>query len=447
MSAAIPFPFDASFQRLLLRLMQQDDAFALSCVQWLSPEHFTAEALGWIFKVVAAYVAEYQQRCSDVVLRHAARQLPPQVSARFTAEVEHVISIGIVAEDAWVKAQLTEFVRQALFAEAHQASAALFNAGRRAEAYDTMARAQERIVDVGFSKEARVWLFDELQERQLSRLRKQADAGQQAFMTGIRGLDECTDGGVQHGQVWSVFAYAKRCKSTWLTNQGFHGTRVHRRPTLHIILEGREEEQSARYDSCFSTEQYAAVRRGDMDWQLYQHLAAEYAALRGLMVVRALTDWDTSILDVQKELHYLKSRQFVPELLVLDYADLGRARDRVDSETQHQLAFSRDLKRLVNNTGMACWTAWQAQRPPKGAHTKEHVLTSSDVADSYAKVRIVDSFGSLNATDDEMEQGLMRVYWEGHRSSAVNRIWSITNELGRMRMATSSTPYEKKDER
>lgn len=442
---AVPFAFDAGFQRALLRLMQTDDAFAMSCVKWLEAGHFTVEALGWIFKVISAHAAEYQQRCSDLVLRHAVRSLPANVSARFAAEVEHVIALGVVAEDAWIKAQLVEFVRQAIFAEAHQTSAALFNSGKRSEAYDVMARAQERIVDVGFAKEARVWLFDELQDRQLERIRAQADAGQQAFMTGIRGLDDLTDGGVQHGQVWSVFAYAKRCKSTWLTNQGFHATRVHRRPTLHVILEGREGEQSARYDSCFSTEQYAAVRRGDIDWQLYQQLAAEYANLRRLMVVRALTDWDTTILDIQRELHYLKSHQFVPELLILDYADLGRSRDRVDSETQHQLAFSRDLKRLVNNTGMACWTAWQAQRPPKGAHSKEHVLTSSDVADSYAKVRIVDSFGSLNATDEEMEQGLMRVFWEGHRSAAVNRIWSITNELGRMRMATTSVPYEAKE--
>lgn len=440
-----PFAFDAGFQRVLLRLMQTDDAFALACVRWLVPEHFTVDALGWIFRVIASHVSEYQQRCSDVVLRHAVRALTPQLSARYAAEVEHVIGLGIVAEDAWVKAQLAEFVRQAIFAEAHQTSAALFNGGRRSEAYDVMARAQERIVEVGFGKEARTWLFDELQDRQLARVRKQSDAGQGAFMTGLRQLDDLTDGGVQHGQVWSVFAYAKRCKSTWLTNQGFHATRVHRRPTLHIILEGREDEQSSRYDSCFSTEQYAAVRRGDIEWQLYQQLAAEYASLRRLMVIRALTDWDTTILDVQKELHYLKSHQFVPELLILDYADLGRSRDRVDSETQHQLAFSRDLKRLVNNTGLACWTAWQAQRPPKGAHTKEHVLTSSDVADSYAKVRIVDSYGSLNATDEEMEQGLMRVFWEGHRSASVGKVWSITNDLGRMRMATSAVPYEPKE--
>lgn len=445
MASVIPFAFDAGFQRALLRLMQIDDAFALSCVKWLQPEHFTLEALGWIFKVIAQYTADYQQRCTDNVLRHAVRGLPPQVSARFAAEVEHVISLGVVAEDAWIKAQLTEFVRQAIFAEAHQTSAGLFNSGQRTEAYDVMARAQERIVDVGFVKESRVWLFDELQERQLARIRKASDAGHQGFMTGIRQLDALTDGGVHRGQVWSVFAYAKRCKSTWLTNQGFHATRVHRRPTLHVILEGREEEQSARYDACFSTEQYAAVRRGDIDWQLYQQLAAEYADLRRLLVVRALTDWDTTILDVQKELHYLKSHQFVPEMLILDYADLGRSRDRVDSETQHQLNFSRDLKRLVNNTELACWTAWQAQRPPKGAHTKEHILTSSDVADSYAKVRIVDSFGSLNATDDEMAQGLMRVFWEGHRSAEVGKIWSITNEIGRMRMATSAVPYEPKD--
>ena len=74
-------------------------------------------------------------------------------------------------------------------------------------------------------------------------------------------------------------------------------------------------------------------------------------------------------------------------------------------------------------------------------HTKEHVLSSSNVADAYAKVRIVDSYGSLNATDDEMDRGEMRLFMEGHREAPVNKLWTITNDLSRMRMVTSAMEY------
>jgi replicative DNA helicase len=441
-----PFTFDVGFQRAVLRLMQVDDVFFLRAIEWLTPEHFTTEPHGWIFRVFAQHYRDYHQRCTDLVIRDAVRRLPQQVAVRYAAEVENMIALGLVPESLWVKAQLAEFIKQALFAEAHQASAQLFNQGKRQEAYDVTASAQERIIDVTFDDVDRIWLFDELPERQLARVRAQMDPLGRSFTTGIPQLDQITEGGCQRGEVWAVFAYAKRCKSTWLLNQGFHATRLHRRQTVHFVLEGRGEQIAARYDACFSQELYTAVKRGEITSQLYQQLASEYAGLRRLLVIRTLNDWDVTILDLQRELHYLKSQGVVPEMMIVDYMDLGRSRDRVDSETQHQVAFARDLKRLVNNTEVACWTAWQAVRPPKGAHTKEHVLTSSNVADAYAKVRIVDAFGSLNATDEEMERNEMRVFFEGHRDSPVNKLWTITNDLARMRMITSAVEYIPKDE-
>ncbi len=132
----------------------------------------------------------------------------------------------------------------------------------------------------------------------------------------------------------------------------------------------------------------------------------------------------------------VKVRNFRPSLLIVDYVDLLRSRYRCDSETKHQVEASRDLKRLVNQTDVACWTAWQAQRPKPNAHEKEHILTSGNVADAYAKVRIVDSYGSLNMTNDEKKKGEMRVYWEDHRDAPVNKCWLVQNDLSRMKMVT-----------
>ncbi len=437
----VPLTFDAGFQRAVLRLMMADDVFALRCFEWLTHEHFTQEAHGWMFRLFHEHWQQWQQRCTEIVLRDAVRRLPQERALRFAAEAENVIALGVVPERDWIKAQLAEFIKQAIFAEAHQQSAQLFNAGKRSEAYDTTMRAMERLQDVSFDDVDRIWLFDELPERQRERIRKAMDPMTGVFSTGIRQLDDLTEGGVHEGELWAVFAYAKRCKSTWLINQGFSATRVHRAPTVHFVLEGTGDQVAARYDACFSMELYTHVKRGEIDPTLYNALAQEYADLRRLMVIRTLNEWDVTILDIQAELHYLKSQGFIPRMMITDYMDLGRSRDKVDTETQNQINFARDLKRLHNNSGMAGWSAWQATRPPKGAHTKAHVLSSSNVADAYAKVRIVDAFGSLNATDDEMERGEMRVFWEGHRDAPVHKLWTITNDLARMRMITSACEW------
>jgi len=434
------FLFDAAFQRAVLRLCMQDEAFCSRVMQYVLPEYFSSAPLGWIFRAFKAYWDAYQQRCTDMPLRQALYQVEGEKRELYALEVEHVIA-RVVVEDAYIKEQLKDFIARSLFAVAHEESAKLFNASRNDEAYDVMAKAQEKIQQVSFERIERQWFFEELQERQHLRLRAQLDISHAPFHTGIHGLDQITEGGIQKGELWSVFAYAKRCKTTWLINQGFRATRVNRRPTLHFLLEGTGEQTAARYDAAYSHELYTRVKRGDMDPALYRYYAQEAQYLKGLLVIRTCNDWDVNILRVKAELLELRAHGFIPDMLILDYVDLMRSRERVDSETQHQVASSRDLKRLIINENLAGWTAWQAVRPKPDAHTTEHILTASHVADAYAKVRIVDCWGSLNATEDEMTRGEMRVFIEGHRDHAVGKTWKIQNDLSRMIMAQSSYEY------
>lgn len=436
------FSFDTGFQRAIIRLMMVDDSFMAHGLKWIEPGYFTSEVLGWMFRLTEWYWEHYQARLTDMVLRAQVRKLPEDKAMRYQSEAERVIALGNVPESDYIKEQVAEFVKQAIFAKAHQRSAELFNADKKVESYDVMMRAMERVQDVSFHREDRIWFFDTLTERNRERIRGALTQYASCFSTGIRQLDDLTDGGVHLGELWAVMAYAKRGKSTWLINQGAYATRVHRQPTVHFVLEGRGQQIANRYDAWFSHELYNRIKLGDIDPDVYQRLQQEYLYLRKLLVIRTLNDWNINIFDIEKELHYLKTQGFDPSMMIVDYMDLGRSRDRVDSEMQHQINFSRDLKRLVNKRMMACWSAWQAQRPREGAHEKEHVLTSSNVADAYAKVRIVDAYGSLNATDEEMNRGEMRLFWEGHRDAPVNKLWRITNDLSRMQMITSAQEYD-----
>lgn len=431
------FRHEAPFQRAVLRLCMTDDAFLSKAAEHLLPEHFTTEGLGAVFKVVKQYWEQYGGRVTGMALYQIVAAFPPERASRYLPEVAAVVALGDVAEADYVCAELRDFIRKSIFAVAHREAMLLFNDGKHDDAYDAMARAQERIVGVDFEAEDRQWFFDELPARQVARHYRTVSADN-GIMTGITDLDRLTDGGVQPGELWSVFAYAKRCKTTWLINMGFNATRVHRAPTLHIVLEGKGSQISDRYDACFGQELYSHVKRGEISASVYRMMQEDYAELRRLLVIRTLNDWDVSVLHIVAELKKLRADGFRPKVLIVDYMDLLRARDRVDSETQHQLSAARDLKRLVLNEDLSAWSAWQATRPKPGAHTREHILTSAEIADSYAKARIVDAFGSLNATDDEMLRGEMRVFFEGCRDAPINKVYHVTNDLSRMRMVTSS---------
>jgi replicative DNA helicase len=242
---------------------------------------------------------------------------------------------------------------------------------------------------------------------------------------------------VQVGELWVVFAYAKRCKTTWLINMGYRSTYVDTSPTLHFVLEGKGEQTAAKYDALFSREMYQSVKKGHMTATTFRYLRETFQNYKRLLVIKTLNDWDITVGHIQAEISELAATGFKPKMLIVDYMDLLRSRSEVASETQHQVNAARDLKRLVNQHDYACWSAWQAQRPKVGAHDTEHILSSSQVADAYGKVRIVDAFGSLNATDREMNEGTMRLFMESYRDAPVNQLYRIHNDLARMRMATS----------
>lgn len=429
------FQFEPGFQRAILRLMMVDELFCLRATQHVRASFFTVEPLGWIFSIFEAYWKEYQRTCTDIPLRGALRYARPEKTGAYYGEIEAVIAVGAVAEAEYVKAELSNFCRRNLFSQAHQESARLFNAGKATEAYDVMAQTQDEIRKIDFGAVERQWFFEELDDRQRARYRRSMEG--YAFRTGINDLDYATEGGVQVGEVWAVLAYAKRCKTTWLANQGFNAVRMHNAKVLHIQLEGRSNEMGDKYDALFGDALFNAVKRGDVDARTYAAMQSEYLQYRKHLVIRTMNDWDVNILNVKSEMDELRSHGFDTEMLILDYVDLLRSRYPADSETKHQVEASRDLKRLAITEEVACWTAWQAQRPPANAHTREHVLTSASVADAYAKVRIVDSYGSLNATDDEMANNKMRVFWEGHRNAPVNRTWLIENDLSKQKMVTS----------
>lgn len=429
------FAFEPGFQRGILRLMMMDDQFCLRALEYVEPGFFTQEAFGWVFRVIEQYWKDYQMSCGDISLRDALRFVPEDKLPYYAAEVELVIILGQVAEAEYIKLKLEDFCRRNVFSIAHQESAQLFNVGQVGKAYDVMAQAQDQLQKITFNMVDRQWFFEELSERQRQRHLAQL-RGWGTFKTGIPDLDLCTEGGVHPGELWAVLAYAKRGKTTWMINQGFNAIRMHAVPVLHIILEGRGEQISARYDALFSQELYTKVKLGEINPQALRILQEEYARMRGLLVIRTMNDWDVNVSHIKSEIAELKARKFVPALMITDYVDLLRSRYGSDSETQHQVEASRDLKRLHNQTGMGGWTGWQAVRPKPGAHDREHILSSASVADSYAKVRIVDSYGSINMTNQEKRDGEMRLYWEDHRDAAVNRCWRVANDLSRMRMAT-----------
>jgi replicative DNA helicase len=442
-----PFPFDVQFQRSIARLAMLDEAFASRAFKHVEPSFFTTRPLGWMWTTMTAYWQKYMVRMTEVPMRDSLRYVEPENVTSYASEIEAVTSIPYVAEHAYVREALTDFCRRSIFAQAHKTAQDLYNQGKPVEAYDETQRALDRIREITFEDENRSFFFEQFEERHKKRIIDNATGFQRVFTTGLGLLDEACDGGSVEGEVWLVQGYAKAGKSTWLINCGFRCLRAHREPVLHIQLEGKREQTEARYDARFAGEFYKLVRKGTITPVGYRDMMEEYQRLRGLLVIRAMTDWDVTALDIEAELKTLAARGFKPKMLITDYVDLMRSRNKnVDSETQHQLDATRDLKRLTMNWSLMTHTVSQTQRPKEDADEYEHVIRAAKIADAYAKIRVVDFVGSLNSTRKEREQNICRFYAEMHRDNPMGLYLRLTNDIERMKIGVRAEQIEFKED-
>ena len=224
--------------------------------------------------------------------------------------------------------------------------------------------------------------------------------------------------------------------STMLLNHGVSAIKLQFRQVAHFVFEGSRKQTEDRYEACFAEECYHTLRQEGFTSERYRQVFQEYQMYTRKLYIKGFTDkWSYSVVDVHEKLKDLKrSHGWKPDLVVIDYGDLLTGREKkYSNETEKQKAAFRDLKSLANR-GYAVWTASQARRPEKGSEDKAHWLYSREIADCYDKVRVADFLGSLNSTNNEKANHVMRILLELYRDNSANIMRVVRADVDKMKI-------------
>lgn len=433
---AVSFPFGAAWQLALFKLLLANDGFAAAASKYLRPAHFESDVLQWAYDAMARYRAEYGTFPSLLVLDEQARRLDPSIRPLYEAGLAQIRALP-VPDEQWIRAGTIDFVRRNIFVRAMRQSRELFNAGKVEESYDWLRRELDEVDRTNWDSRDETWFFEDLSARQAERWRSQREGD--VIGTGIPELDRILDGGWHHGELGIWMAYPKIGKTSMLMYHGFIATRGHFKETAHFVLEGSRALVENRYDTAFSNQLYSDVKRGNMDARAYAIVYEEYRYLRRKLLIVGMTDkWEYTVEDIHSVLREKRRIDgWKPALVVVDYADLlvGRKKN-YSSEYASQGDAYRDLKTLTSrDDGYSLVTGAQARRPDsKDFRTRPHVLTSKDIAGLYEKVRVTDFLGSLNATDAEQQDGVLRLYAELYRDNAADKVIGIEANFPKMQI-------------
>lgn len=212
--------------------------------------------------------------------------------------------------------------------------------------------------------------------------------------------------------------------TTLLVNMGFGALMstlnlnvVHYSMEIVESVGGRTPHKvSKRYDDRLAGP-YIRVKKTDPAKyaELIQARAKKF--LSGRLYVKSYPTRTAAVSTLRNHLSLLASRNFKPDLCIVDYGDIMKAERRLGEMRHEQAGIYEDLRALGGEFDMAVWTASQTSR---GALEKE-VVTMADFAECFEKAAIIDAGIAFCQTEAERIDRKCRLFLAGLRNEEDGR--------------------------
>lgn len=128
----------------------------------------------------------------------------------------------------------------------------------------------------------------------------------------------------------------------------------------------------------------------------------------------------TKILDIEALITRLSSTGFIPELLIVDYADRLAPPTKRRDKWDELVDIYMDLRSVADKNNLALWTASQTSKGGFGRQTSD----LDDIAGAFQKAGEADVVITFNQTKDEREANQARLYFAKMRNRpAGGTVW------------------------
>lgn len=381
---SVTYPFGSDFQLKILALLVRDKRFLQAHRQVIKPQYFDNPIFLSLCKKVLNYYDRYRAVPSMVVLSdlvgtdRAADDLEMLIDRLFEVDLD---------DAEYIKSKTLHFARNQAVIRAQFKIEEL----RKVGDFEGIKTAVDKAVLVGTEHEDMGHDFFRDTDVLCEFL---SDDGRRELRlpTLIAELDDVIGGGISTGELNVMMAPPNEGKSIWLTNMTYSGM-FQKKNVLFVSVEMNDLKISKRL---------ASRMTGIPINELQDHiddlpgLLEEHSKVCGKLKVKrypsaSVEDIRTLIINLQQ------TEGFVTEVLVVDYLDILRPKNRGADAYQAQGEIAKDLRALAAEFNLYLWTATQANRNSVGKDR----LGMNDKADSW--LVMADSDIVLGLTRSEMD--------------------------------------------
>ena len=246
--------------------------------------------------------------------------------------------------------------------------------------------------------------------------------------TGISVLDDrkVMNGGLAKGEIGVVVANTGVGKSHFLVQVGAQALLAEKN-VVHYTFELSEVATGLRYDSHLSE-----IPIGDLI-ERKEEVIEKYKDLDlGRLIIKEYPTGSASVVTIRNHIEKLALKNFKPDLLVIDYADIMRSTRSFDSLRHELKLIYEELRNLAMELKIPIWTASQANR----SSAQSDIVGLENMSEAYGKAMVADVVLSLSRKAHEKADGAGRLFVAKNRAGRDGLIFPIKIDTAQSRIRT-----------
>jgi len=252
--------------------------------------------------------------------------------------------------------------------------------------------------------------------------------------TGLIHLDakDVFNGGLSRGEIGVIVAPTGVGKSHWLVAMGAEALKRGKN-VVHYTFELSETAVGIRYDSNLTNISSSDVV--DNKEEVLKHYEEnDY----GRLIIKQYPTGAASIVTIRNHIEKLSMKDFVPSLIIIDYADIMRSTRQYDSLRHELKLVYEELRNLAMEMNIPVWTASQANRDASNSE----VVGLENMSEAYGKAMVADIVVSISRKPTEKATGSGRLFVAKNRAGKDGVLFPIKIDTARSKIEVIDDPSQ-----
>ena len=418
--------FGKSFQEDLCHMVLNDRPFADQMFEVLDLDFLELKHLRVFVQKIEGYRRKYgvhpTSNIMHSIIRTGLDDEPESVKVRIREYYARCLANGQEPQSAaYIKDTALDFCKKQKLKGALIKSVELI----KSSSFDEVSKVIDNALKLGSDNEMGYDYLIDFEQRFVKKARSPVS-------TGWPDIDNIVKGGLGKGELGVVVAPTGAGKSMVLVHLGAQAIKQGKN-VLHYTLELGDTIVAGRYDSAITGVELQNLT------VFKEKIYDEIKDIQGKLIVKEYPTRSASIQTIKNHIEKLKRRDFIPDMIIVDYGDLIRPENSRKDEKRHQLeTIYEELRGIAQICECPLWTASQTNRSGLNAE----VITMESISEAFNKCFVADFIFTVSRTVEDKNTNTGRIFVAKNRNGPDGLVYPLFMDTSNVKIKVLSQTGE-----